>query len=97
MEQDEEIIEDLRVSKPANANLAHYMSRQAGYPIKRNTSVKYFPLGEDKFEQLKTELRQAKKFIFMEYFIVEQGIMWDSILEILEEKGERRGGSPIYV
>ena len=47
MEQDEEIIEDLRVSKPANANLAHYMSRQAGYPIKRNTSVKYFPLGED--------------------------------------------------
>ena len=86
MEQDEEIIEDLRVSKPANANLAHYMSRQAGYPIKRNTSVKYFPLGEDKFEQLKTELRQAKKFIFMEYFIVEQGIMWDSILEILEEK-----------
>lgn len=86
MEQDEEIIEDLRVSKPANVNLAHYMSRQAGYPIKRNTSVKYFPLGEDKFEQLKTELRQAKKFIFMEYFIVEQGIMWDSILEILEEK-----------
>ena len=86
MEQDEEIIEDLRVSKPANANLAHYMSRQAGYPIKRNTSVKYFQLGEDKFEQLKTELRQAKKFIFMEYFIVEQGIMWDSILEILEEK-----------
>ena len=72
--------------KPANANLAHYMSQQAGYPIKRNTSIKYFPVGEDKFEQLKTELWQAKKFIFMEYFIVEQGIMWDSILEILEEK-----------
>ena len=86
MEQDGAIIEDLRVSKPANANLAHYMSQQAGYPIKRNTSVKYFPVGEDKFEQLKTELWQAKKFIFMEYFIVEQGIMWDSILEILEEK-----------
>lgn len=86
MEQDRTIIEDLRVSKPANANLAHYMSQQVGYPIKRNTSVKYFPLGEDKFEQLKTELLQAKKFIFMEYFIVEQGIMWDSILEILEQK-----------
>ncbi len=86
MEQDGAIIEDLRVSKPANANLAHYMSQQAGYPIKRNTSVKYFPVGEDKFEQLKTEIWQAKKFIFMEYFIVEQGIMWDSILEILEEK-----------
>ena len=51
-----------------------------------NTSVEYFSLGEDKFEALKRELRQAERFIFMEYFIVERGYMWDSILEILEEK-----------
>ena len=32
------------------------------------------------------ELRKAERYIFMEYFIVEKGEMWDSILEILKEK-----------
>ncbi len=62
------------------------MNRSAGYPVYENTYVRFFPLGEDKFEALKAELRAARRFIFMEYFIVERGLMWDSILEILEEK-----------
>ena len=33
------------------------------------------------------DLKRAEKFIFLEYYIVEEGLMWDSILEILEEKG----------
>ena len=86
MQQDEETLNAMRVSKPANANLAHYLSNQGGYPVHRNTSVKYFPSGEKKFEELKEQLKKAEQFIFMEYFIVDEGRLWDSILEILAQK-----------
>lgn len=86
MKQDKVLLEELRVSKPANANLAHYMAEIGGCPLHKNTKVTYFPLGEEKFEELKKQLNAAKKFIFMEYFIVEESLMWDSILEILERK-----------
>jgi len=48
--------------------------------------VTYYPLGEDFFEALLPELEKAEKFIFMEYFLVSEGHMWNSILEILERK-----------
>lgn len=86
MKQDEDTLEALRVSKPANANLAHYLSKQVSFPVHRNTALKYFPTGEAKFEEMKVQLKKAEKFIFMEYFIVEEGIMWGEILEILKQK-----------
>ncbi|WP_461812507.1 cardiolipin synthase [Faecalimonas sp.] len=88
MTQNDTIIEELRISKPANANLAHYLSKQVGFPVHRNTKVTYFKIGEEKFEELKCQLELAKHYIFMEYFIVEEGVMWDSILEILKRKVE---------
>ena len=86
MLQDKEVLEELRVSKPANANLASYMTNQITFPTYRNTSVKYFASGEEKFEELKNQLKQAEEYIFMEYFIVEKGVMWNEILDILKEK-----------
>lgn len=86
MKQDTETLEALRLSKPANGNLAYYLSKQGSFPVHRNTAVTYFTSGEEKFEELKKRLREAKRFIFLEYFIVEEGIMWDSILEILLQK-----------
>ena len=86
MKQDEETLEALRVSKPANANLAHYLSKQVNFPVHRNTAVKYFSSGEAKFEEMKIQLQKAEKYIFMEYFIVEEGVMWGEILEILKQK-----------
>ena len=86
MKQDADTLESLRISKPANANLAHYLSNQVGFPVHRNTAVKYFPSGETKFEEMKAQLRKAQRFIFLEYFIVEDGFMWDSIRNILIEK-----------
>ena len=86
MEQKQEIIDDLRLSKPANANLAHYMKHQLGFPTYRNTKATYFACGEEKFPVLLERLEKAEKFIFLEYFIVEEGYMWDSILDILKRK-----------
>lgn len=84
--QNPDVLDALRVSKPSDANLAYYMSKQAGYPIHRNTDVSYFPQGEDKYKEMLIQLEKAEKFIFLEYFIVEEGIMWNSILEILKRK-----------
>lgn len=86
MDQDEKVTEALWASKSANAQLSYYLSHQLGFPTYRNTEVEYFPVGEDKFVSMIKELEKAEKFIFMEYFIVEEGIMWDTILEILKRK-----------
>ena len=67
-------------------SLARYLSETASFPVYRNTTVKYFPLGEDKFEELKIQLKRAKQFIFLEYFIIQEGLMWDTVLDILKEK-----------
>ena len=52
----------------------------------KNTNTLYFSSGEKYFESLLEDLKNAKSFIFMEYFIIEEGLFWDSILEILKQK-----------
>lgn len=86
MMQKQEVVDAIWASKSANANLAYYLSNRLGFPTYRNTEVKYFPLGEYKFKAMVEELRKAEQFIFMEYFIVEEGYMLDVILKILRQK-----------
>lgn len=52
----------------------------------KNTKSKYFSSGEEIFTSMLTDLSNAKKFIFLEYFIIQRGIFWNSILEILKDK-----------
>ena len=68
--------------------LARYVGRTGCHPVYQNTEVTYFPLGQDKWERLLAELEQAKKFIFLEYFIIDEGVMWGRILEILARKAK---------
>ena len=53
-----------------------------------NTDIHYFPLGEELFVAMVADLKKAEKFIFMEYFIIESGLFWNTILEILKEKAK---------
>ncbi len=59
-----------------------------GFPVYKDTATEYFSIGKDYFEALVNDLKTAKKFIFMEYFIVDDGYMWDTILEVLKEKAK---------
>lgn len=86
LKQNPRYMEQLAKTSRSNANLAAYIENSGSYPVYGNTNVKYYPVGEEMFEDMKKELEKAKRFIFMEYFIVERGEMWDSILEILERK-----------
>lgn len=86
--QSQQTLHDLEAISPGAAGLSRYVSRSGCYPIYKNTEVTYFPIGEDKFEALLRELEQAKHFIFLEYFIVKEGIMWGQVLEILVRKAK---------
>ncbi len=66
---------------------ANYLIGQ-GFPVYNNSGVRYFPVGEAFFEELKERLNSATKYIFMEYFIIADGKMWDEILSVLETKAK---------
>ena len=63
-----------------------YLQGYVGFPVYGNTKTKYFSPGEAMLEALLPELEKAQKYIFLEFFIVQEGVMWNSILEILKRK-----------
>ncbi len=63
-----------------------YLRRAAEAPLYTGTRTRYFSPGEKMFTQMLADLRSAKKNIFLEYFIIDHGHMWSSILEILLQK-----------
>jgi len=75
---------DLRTMQTVSA-----LERVSAYPVHESMDVKYYPLGDDMLEDMLSELEKAEKFIFIEYFIVENGILWDAITEILARKVEQ--------
>ncbi len=88
-------IEEHNVCKPEffGDNLSilrqsEYIRRIANSPAFTNTEVEYYPLGEDKWKSMLHELEKAEKFIFLEYFIIEEGKMWGAIEKILIEKAQ---------
>jgi len=68
------------------ARQAHYLTNYAGATLHRGTRTTYLPTGEAKFTRLLKRLEEARQYIFLEYFIIEEGLMWNSILEILTRK-----------
>ena len=80
---DEEISKEL---DDKSLDKLKYISKDAYFPVTKNNKVKYFPLGELAFKEMINELKKAKDYIFIEYFKFDNGIMWDTILEILKEK-----------
>lgn len=84
--QDEDLMERLSKVSRGTASLAVYMNRYGGYPIYNHTYAEYFPLGDDMYPRLLEELRGAKRYIFLEFFIIDRGEMWNTILDVLKEK-----------
>lgn len=65
---------------------SEYIRKESGYPIHENTTTEYFQVGDDMFPVLVRELKEAKHYIYIEYFIINDGVMWRTILNILEKK-----------
>jgi len=84
--QDDVVKNELRYESLTAYNQAMYITKYSLSPICKNTETEYFKIGEEYYERLIKELKKAKRYIFMEFFIVSSGKMWDSILEVLKEK-----------
>lgn len=66
--------------------LVNYVRADSGFPCYGYTATEYYPLGEDFYKALVDALRKAEKFVFMEYFIYEDGKFWGEVSDILCEK-----------
>jgi len=67
---------------------ARYLQEHAGFPVFAATETTYFDSGEAFFERLLVELEKAERYVFLEFFIIREGHMFASILEILERKAK---------
>lgn len=85
--QEREVSESIkRLPEPELSSINGYLYGYCGFPAYNDTEVRFFPMGEDFFPVLIEELKKARRFIFMEYFIVAKGSIWDEVLEVLKEK-----------
>ena len=65
---------------------SEYLESFASSPVFRQTETAYYALGDTLLPAMLDELEKAESYIFMEFFIIEPGLMWDSILEVLKRK-----------
>ncbi len=86
IQQDMAVLEELEQKDLSIANQCRYLWRQDGSPVYANTQVRYYAQAVDAMEDMKAALEQARSFIFMEYFIVENGTAFGELREILVRK-----------
>ena len=76
----------LRYDDLPHSRQADYLTAVSGYPLYKNTSVEYLSPGEVFLPRFLEELEAAEKYIFIEFFIIAEGVMWDKVFDILERK-----------
>lgn len=79
-------IEELKEKDLVAYGLAKGLENQTGLPLYKNTNCEYFDLGDTFFPKVLEILSTAKRYIFLETFILSPGYMWDQILEVLKQK-----------
>lgn len=84
--QNEKILAALEEKDAVAAAQAKYIYESSRSPVYDGTHTQYFPMGEDMFPAMVRELKKAEKFVFLEYFIIEEGRFLNTILEILQRK-----------
>lgn len=73
--------EDIRIGQ----TFAH-VSRTTGFPVVKNATSKYYPFGEEMFRDMCNDLRKAEKYIYVEYFIIQSGTFWNTLVDIMAQK-----------
>lgn len=86
IEKNTKILDEVGAESETVYGQARYLNDFANAPMWKNTQTRYFKSGEENFPYIVEELKKAEHFIFMEYFIIADGRMWNTILDILKEK-----------
>ena len=86
LQSDPRVCRKIQEEDPSAAVQSEYICRHSVYPVYEHTKAEYFQVGDDMFPVLVKELEQAEHYIYIEYFIINDGVMWRTILDILEQK-----------
>lgn len=89
MSVNENIAEKVKAENSRVAGCVSYLQNTCSFPAWENTSSEYYPVGEELYAAMLSELIKAERFIFMEYFILEQSSMWDGIYKVLTDKAAK--------
>ena len=84
--QNEQLMEKIYAEDKEAYKQAHYLLNNSGFPVYENTETTFLKSGSVYYHALMKELSSAEKFIFMEYFILEEGFMWNTVLEVMAQK-----------
>jgi len=82
-------VEDLRALESGYKrlyNTVSYVADKGPYPAWKHTTTRYYDVADEMFENIIEDLESAEHFIFMEYFIISKGWLWDRIFEVLKQK-----------
>jgi len=88
LEDDSAVMEKLKYYDLIHSRQADYLTRESGYPLYDRTATEFVSPGEAFLPRLLEELRAAEKYIFIEFFILAEGEMWNQIYDILKEKAK---------
>ena len=86
MYNDEDSLRQLYGTDKTAAGQAAYLLSSSRTHVYNNQNVIYFKSGENMYKSMLADLQNAQKFIFLEYFIIQKGVFWNSILDILKQK-----------
>ena len=86
VKENKDVYAELLLDDKMMYNQSQYIFKSTYMPVYKNTRTKYLKIGEEFIDELVKELKKAKKFIFLEYFIIEEGEMLTRILDVLKEK-----------
>lgn len=88
LKQDKSIFEELKNVDISAARQAQYIVSATAMPLRKNTVSEFLCPGEKYYAALIKALKNAESFIYLEYFTIAEGKMWDSILDILKNKAK---------
>ena len=86
LKEDADVREQLAGEDKRIAQTFAYVKKITGFPVLRNDTAQYYPVGELLFEQMLSALKAAKRYVFIEYFIVQEGVMWETMVDVMEHK-----------
>ena len=86
LEANEKVLNNVMLDIPEQVGFLNFLQKNGPYPVYNGTDVEYYNGGERAFEAIKTALKSANSYIFMEYFIVSSGKLLDEIIDILIER-----------
>lgn len=88
LKEEESVKSKLSYYDLLHSRQADYLVKESGYPLYDKSSTEFLAPGEKIFARLLEELEKAEKYIYMEFFIIAEGEMWNSIHEILKRKAK---------